>query len=69
MDQKKLKLRKAIRGYLDKDRSRLIPEGEIVEPTSIIIDGRIRVHWSGSKEGLGFLMVDQNELESWADPI
>jgi len=69
MDQAKLKLREAISCYFDKDRSGIIPAGEIVEPTSIIIGGRIRVHWSGSNEGMGFVMVDQKELESYADPL
>ena len=65
----KLKLREAIPYDLDRGRSGVIPAGEIVEPTSIILGGKIRVHWSGSTEGLGFVMVDQEKLESCSDRI
>lgn len=64
----KRKLHKSVRGYFDKDRFALIPAGDTVEVTTVVIDGRIRVHWSGSTEGMGFVMVDQNELESCSDP-
>lgn len=69
IEQVKLKLREAIACYFDKDRSGVIPAGEIVEPTSTIIDGKIRVHWSGSKEGMGFVMVGKNKLELCADRV
>ena len=62
------KLREDIRGYFDKDRFALIPAGDTVEATSIEIEGQIRVHWGGSKEGMGFVMVDKDELESSSDP-
>jgi hypothetical protein len=63
----KRKLLKSIVCYYDKDRSGVIPAGEILEVTSIIIDGKVRVHWSGCKEGMGFVMVDQKELESGSE--
>jgi hypothetical protein len=69
MDQRQLRLRKSIACYFPQGRSGFIPANEIVELTSIVIDGKVRVHWSGSKEGMGFVMVDGNELESCAEPI
>jgi hypothetical protein len=70
MNGRKLwKLREPINGYFDENRYAVIQPGDIVEETSIIIDGKIRVHWSGSKEGMGFVMVDQKKLESCADPV
>ena len=69
MDQRHLKVRKGIACYFPQGRSGFIPANEIVELTSIVIDGKVRVHWSGSKEGMGFVMVDGNELKSCADPI
>ena len=64
----KRKLREEIRCDLDKARWMLIPAGEIVELTDVIIGGKRRVHWSGCTEGMGFVMVDEIELESHSDP-
>jgi len=69
MDQVRLKLHEAVECYVDKDRSGLIPAGEIVEPTSIAVGDKVRVHWGGSREGMGFVMVNQSKLESSADPV
>jgi hypothetical protein len=65
----KRKVRERIRCDFDKDRFTFIPPGDIVELTEIVIGGKRRVHWSGCKEGMGFVMVDDSELESGSDPL
>jgi hypothetical protein len=53
---------------LDKDRFLLIPPGEVVEFTDVVICGKRRVHWRGCTEGMGSLIVDDSGLESQSDP-
>ena len=70
----KRKLTSAVMGYMDTrpgmERSRLIHAGEIVETTEVTEGERIRVHWSGaSDEGMGYLMVDEIELEASSVPV
>jgi hypothetical protein len=65
----KRRLREDIRCYFDRERLACIPAGDIVEVTQIRIGGQVRVYWGGSAEGMGFVIVDENELESCSDPL
>ena len=66
--QLKRKILQSIRCDLDRDRFTFFPPGAIVELTDRVVDGKRRVQWSGSKEGMGFVMVDDDELHSRSEP-
>jgi len=55
-------LKKSVKAWLDQSRSRIIPAGERIELTGLSENGRTRVYWSGSNEGLGGVMIDEIEL-------
>ena len=68
----KRKVLETIKGWLDKSRLVEIRPGEIVvvESTSPIVNNQIRVQLTSFyTEGFGYVMVDQNELESFSVPI
>jgi hypothetical protein len=60
----KRKVLETIHGWLDASRFVAIPAGEIIEATSYIIAGRVPIHWKTVTEGQGYVLVDQDELES-----
>ena len=46
----------------DENRSRIIPAGETFEVSVHVGNGKVRIFWSGGREGLGGLSVKDIDL-------
>ena len=66
---KNLLLTKQLRFWLDENRSKFIPAGDWIETTDVRENGSIRIHWDGSNEGMGFGIVDEEELQIAISPL